>query len=62
LRCTRRRPVQGWASAGERWPLDPVGADARLAEEKRHQLDRLYQRIVNDLDALLHAVGLKTAA
>lgn len=42
--------------------LAPVTADARLAEEKRHRLDRLYQRIVTDLDALLHAVGLKTAA
>jgi hypothetical protein len=42
--------------------LRPVTADARLAEEKRHRLDRLYQRIVTDLDALLHAIGLKTAA
>ena len=42
--------------------LDPVAADARLAAEKRHRLDRLYQRIVTDLDALLRAVGLKTAA
>lgn len=42
--------------------LRPVTADARLAEEKRHWLDRLYQRIVTDLDALLQAVGLRTAA
>jgi len=42
--------------------LDPVAADARLAEAKRHRLDRLYQRIVSDLDVLLRAVGLKTAA
>lgn len=42
--------------------LDPVAADARLTEEKRHRLDRLYQRIVADLDALLGAVGLNTAA
>ena len=42
--------------------LRPVAADARLAEDKRHQLDRLYQRVVTDLDALLRAVGLKTAA
>ena len=42
--------------------LRPVAADARLAEDKRHQLDRLYQRVVTDLDALLCAVGLKTAA
>ena len=42
--------------------LRPVTADARLAEDKRHQLDRLYQRLVDDLDALLNAVGVKTAA
>jgi len=42
--------------------LRPVTADARLAEESRHRLDRLYQRIASDLDALLTAVGLKTAA
>ena len=42
--------------------LAPVAADARLAEDKRHQLDHLYQRVVTDLDALLRAIGLKTAA
>jgi hypothetical protein len=42
--------------------LRPVTADRRLAQEKRHRLDRLYQRIVTDLDALLEAVGLRTAA
>jgi hypothetical protein len=42
--------------------LDPVATDTRLAEETRHRLDRLYQRIVTDLDALLRAVGLRTAA
>jgi hypothetical protein len=42
--------------------LRPVPADAALAEHKRHQLDRLYQRIVTDLDALWRAVGLRNAA
>ncbi len=42
--------------------LKPFSADRKLAEEKRCELDRLYQRIGNDLDALLGAVGLKTAA
>lgn len=42
--------------------LNPFPGDRALAEEKRCQLDRLYQRISNDLDALLGAVGLKTAA
>jgi hypothetical protein len=36
--------------------------DRILVEEKRCQLDRLYQRITDDLDALLIAVGLKIAA
>jgi hypothetical protein len=42
--------------------LRPITADTRLAEDKRHRLDRLYQRILTDLDALWHEVGLKTAA
>jgi hypothetical protein len=42
--------------------LRPIAADARLSEDKRHRLDRLYQRLVNDLDALFNAVGLMTAA
>ena len=42
--------------------LKPFPGDRKLADEKRCALDRLYQRIVDDLDALLHAVGLKTAA
>jgi len=42
--------------------LQPVHGDARLQEAKRHQLDRLYQRVVDDLDRLLYAVGLTIAA
>ena len=42
--------------------LRPIAADAALAEEKRHQLDGLYQRIVTDLDELVRAVGLRAAA
>ena len=42
--------------------LAPVAGDARLAADKRHKLDRLYQRVVDDLDLLLSAVGLKIAA
>jgi hypothetical protein len=42
--------------------LKPITADSRLADDKRHRLDRRYQRIVTDLDALLEAVGLRTAA
>jgi hypothetical protein len=41
--------------------LSPIKADAKLEVRKRSQLDRLYQRVVNDLDALVHAVGLKAA-
>jgi hypothetical protein len=42
--------------------LKPFAGDRHLAPDKRCQLDRLYQRLTDDLDALLSAVGLKTAA
>ena len=42
--------------------LAPFRGDRSLADEKRCQLDRLYQCISDDLDALLRAVGLKVAA
>ena len=42
--------------------LAPLGGDGLLAEAKRCELDRLYQRISDDLDALLRAIGLKVAA
>jgi len=42
--------------------LAPFRGDCILAEGKRGQLDRLYQRICDNLDALLTAVGLKVAA
>src|SRR4029077_19890915 len=41
--------------------LSPVSADRQIDQQKRSQLDRLYQRVVNDLDALVRAVGLKVA-
>src|SRR6516165_3348531 len=41
--------------------LQPYRADSKLQDDKRTQLDRLYQKIVDDLDELLHAVGLKAA-
>ena len=42
--------------------LKPFEGDHKLARDKRSELDTLYQRIVDDLTALLHAVGLKIAA
>jgi hypothetical protein len=42
--------------------LSPVGADAKIPDQKRSQLDRLYDRVIDDLDALVQAVGLKAAA
>ena len=36
-------------------------ADAKLSRQNRSQLDRLYRRVADDLDALIHAVGLKAA-
>jgi hypothetical protein len=40
--------------------LRPFRSDAQL-KTQRSQLDRLYQRVVDDLDKLLSAVGLKAA-
>jgi hypothetical protein len=39
--------------------LSPVKADARFHSQHRSQLDRLYQRVIDDLDKLIQAVGLK---
>ena len=41
--------------------LAPFPADSKLQQEKRSQLDRLYQRVTDDLDNLINAVGLKAA-
>jgi hypothetical protein len=41
--------------------LSPFTADARIDQQKWSQLDRLYQRVVDDLDALVGALGLKAA-
>jgi hypothetical protein len=41
--------------------LQPYRADSKLLDYKRTQFDRLYQKIVDDLDELLHALGLKAA-
>lgn len=41
--------------------LSPVKADARLQAHRQSQLDRLYQRVIDDLDTLVRAVGLKAA-
>src|SRR5580692_2321093 len=41
--------------------LEPYRADSKLQQRKRTQLDRLYQKIVDDLDELLGALGLKAA-
>jgi hypothetical protein len=42
--------------------MAPFRGDQAPVEQKRCQLDRLYQRITDDLDVLLTAVGLKIAA
>ena len=41
--------------------LSPINADAHLESQRRSQLDRLYQRVIDDLDTLVRAVGLKAA-
>ncbi len=42
--------------------LRPVSGDRKLEQQRRSQIDRLYQRVIEDLDKLMKAVGLKTAA
>jgi hypothetical protein len=42
--------------------LRSFSGDSNLQKEKRTQLDRLYQKVVDDLDKLIAAVGLKSAA
>jgi hypothetical protein len=42
--------------------LAPFRGDRALMEEKRCALDRLYQRVSDDLEALFRAIGLKVAA
>lgn len=42
--------------------LRPVKADCKLEQQRRSQIDRLYQRVVEDLNKLMKAVGLKIAA
>jgi hypothetical protein len=42
--------------------LQPFPGDRHLAPDKRCRLDRLYQRLTDDLAAPFSAVGLKTAA
>ena len=41
--------------------LSPIKADVKLDSQRRSQLDRLYQRVIDDLDTLVRAVGLKAA-
>jgi hypothetical protein len=41
--------------------LEPFSGDDKLSQQKRSQLDRLYQRVVDNLHQLMEAVGLKVA-
>ncbi len=41
--------------------LSPVRADASLPSQRRSQRDRPYRRVVDDIDALINAIGLKAA-
>jgi hypothetical protein len=42
--------------------LHAVPHDTKLQQQRRTQLDRLYQRVVEDLNKLFTQVGLKIAA
>ncbi len=41
--------------------LSPLKWTASSPSQRRSQLDRLYQRVVDDLDELIRAVGLRAA-
>ena len=41
--------------------LSPLSGHRKLQPTKQSALDRLYQRVIDDLDKLIHAVGLKAA-
>jgi hypothetical protein len=41
--------------------LSPLSGDRKLQKMRRTQLDRPYQRVIDDRDELFHAVGLKAA-
>lgn len=41
--------------------LHPFSGDEKLAPQKRTQLDKLYQRVADDLSNLMDAIGLKAA-
>jgi len=41
--------------------LQPFSGDGQMQQQKRSQLDRLYQRVVDELNQLMDAVGLKAA-
>jgi hypothetical protein len=42
--------------------LQPVAGDRKLPPQKYTQLDKLYQRVADDLSKLMDALGLKAAA
>jgi len=42
--------------------LQSAPGDTKLQQQKRTQLDRLYQRVADDLESLFAKVGLKIAA
>jgi hypothetical protein len=41
--------------------LQPLRGDENLQQQRRSQLDRLYQRIADDLEKLIQAIGFKAA-
>jgi hypothetical protein len=43
-------------------PLQPFHGEVRVQQAKQHRRGRLDQRVVDDRDRLLHAVGLELAA
>ena len=48
--------------AAHRWPTRTSPRGCQAPKQKQTQLDRLYQRVSDDLDKLIAQVGLKVAA
>jgi len=52
---------QKWLTNGSMPHSRQAFSAKRLESQGRPQLDRLYQRVIDDLDTLVRAVGLKAA-
>jgi hypothetical protein len=54
--------IRAYLCSAHCWSSPALSRRSPSPQDKRCQLDRLYQRVTDDLDALFSAVGLKIAA